>query len=129
MLAIWGVMRFYHLLKSGMSWKGPEAIELWYLPILMADASDGPPAEDESLLVGYDSSSELSFPESHREWNAGKICWKNLEKVNKSSCSVGYFDGWRYIFLVLLNILRNKISKRCLNDISYLLKKIILIKV
>ncbi|XP_077292633.1 uncharacterized protein LOC143915744 [Arctopsyche grandis] len=28
MVAIWGVMRFYHLLKSGMSWKGPEAIEL-----------------------------------------------------------------------------------------------------
>ncbi|XP_077292632.1 uncharacterized protein LOC143915742 [Arctopsyche grandis] len=26
--AIWGVMRFYHLLKSGVTWKGPEAIEL-----------------------------------------------------------------------------------------------------
>lgn len=88
MVAIWGVMRFYHLLKSGMSWKGPEAIELWYLPVLTTDISDGPPANDESLLVGYDSSSEMSFPESY--WSRGKLAeqWKIRRTV--ITCFVTY---------------------------------------
>lgn len=29
-LAMWGVMRFYNLLRIGVTWKGPEVIELWY---------------------------------------------------------------------------------------------------
>lgn len=28
-LAMWGVMRFYNLLRIGITWKGPEIIELW----------------------------------------------------------------------------------------------------
>lgn len=27
---MWAVMRFYHLLRAGVTWKGPEVIELWY---------------------------------------------------------------------------------------------------
>lgn len=27
---MWAVMRFYHLLRAGITWKGPEVIELWY---------------------------------------------------------------------------------------------------
>lgn len=27
---MWGVMRFYNLLRIGITWKGPEVIELWY---------------------------------------------------------------------------------------------------
>lgn len=29
---MWGVMRFYNLLRIGVTWKGPEIIELWYHP-------------------------------------------------------------------------------------------------
>lgn len=29
-LAMWGVMRFYNLVRAGITWKGPEVIELWY---------------------------------------------------------------------------------------------------
>lgn len=29
-LAMWGVLRYYNLLRVGVTWKGPEIIELWY---------------------------------------------------------------------------------------------------
>lgn len=29
-LAMWTVMRYFHLLRVGVTWRGPEAIELWY---------------------------------------------------------------------------------------------------
>lgn len=35
---MWGVMRFYNLLRIGVTWKGPEIIELWYNP---SDSSKG----------------------------------------------------------------------------------------
>lgn len=35
---MWGVLRFYNLLRIGVSWKGPEVIELWYNP---SDSSKG----------------------------------------------------------------------------------------
>lgn len=27
---MWGVMRFFNMMRMGISWKGPEVIELWY---------------------------------------------------------------------------------------------------
>lgn len=27
---MWGVMRFYNLIRAGVTWKGPEVIELWH---------------------------------------------------------------------------------------------------
>lgn len=27
---MWGVMRFFNMIRMGISWKGPEVIELWY---------------------------------------------------------------------------------------------------
>lgn len=27
---MWGVLRYYNLLRAGVTWKGPEVIELWY---------------------------------------------------------------------------------------------------
>lgn len=30
MIAVWGVLRFYHSVRAGVTWKGPDVIELWY---------------------------------------------------------------------------------------------------
>lgn len=38
--AIYGVMQFYNILRAGISWKGPEIIELWYQKAENSDFDD-----------------------------------------------------------------------------------------
>lgn len=62
--ALYGVMRFYNLLRAGISWKGPEAIELWCQNggrkgISDSDDADNDNGDDEdSALLPYDSTSD-----------------------------------------------------------------------
>lgn len=44
---MWGVLRFYNLLRIGVSWKGPEVIELWYNPSDSSKGSTGRRSTDE----------------------------------------------------------------------------------
>jgi hypothetical protein len=57
--AICGVMRFYNLLRAGISWKGSEAIELWCQHDKRNAISDSDDADDkDTALLTYDSTSE-----------------------------------------------------------------------
>lgn len=97
---MWGVMRFYNLLRIGVTWKGPEIIELWYNPsdsskgsitqrsdCHIDDDNDEPnyhttdeaeksaasgSDEDDSLLVAYDSNSVGSVWHNMKTFN---ICF------------------------------------------------------
>lgn len=44
---MWGVLRFYNLLRIGVSWKGPEVIELWYNASDSSKGSTGRRQNDE----------------------------------------------------------------------------------
>ena len=64
--AIYGVMKFYNLLRAGISWKGPETIELWYQKPGSAETSDTDDQrdddddeddEEDTLLLPYGSTS------------------------------------------------------------------------
>jgi hypothetical protein len=50
--AIYGVMQFYNILRAGISWKGPEAIELWYEKTGSGDFCDD---NEDATLLSYDS--------------------------------------------------------------------------
>lgn len=79
MFALYSVMRFFHMLRAGVTWKGPEAIELWYQRVSQNDPSlkCSPNEildyeEDDSLLVEYDSaesSSDLESQQSDTDYN------------------------------------------------------------
>jgi hypothetical protein len=61
-VALYGVMRFYNLLRAGISWKGPEAIELWCQNggrngISDSDDADDNGDDEDSALLPYDSTS------------------------------------------------------------------------
>ena len=62
--AIYGVMKFYNMLRAGISWKGPETIELWYQRPgsgMTSDTDDQRDDEDDdenTLLLPYGSSSD-----------------------------------------------------------------------
>lgn len=63
--AIYGVMKFYNMLRAGISWKGPESIELWYqrpgsgVTSDTDDQLDDDEDDDEdTLLLPYGSSSD-----------------------------------------------------------------------
>ena len=61
--AIYGVMKFYNLLRAGISWKGPETIELWYQRPgsgVTSDTDDQRDDDDDedTLLLPYGSSSD-----------------------------------------------------------------------
>lgn len=43
---MWGVLRFYNLLRIGVTWKGPEVIELWYN---QSDSSKGSAATTSTM--------------------------------------------------------------------------------
>lgn len=56
-LAILGVVRFYNMVRAGVTWKGPEAIELWYQ--VSARGSVPPRLQFSSPDSSTDSSSQL----------------------------------------------------------------------
>jgi hypothetical protein len=60
--AIYGVMQFYNMLRAGISWKEPEAIELWYQNDRSKGISDSDDtdADDEgnTALLPHDSTSD-----------------------------------------------------------------------
>jgi hypothetical protein len=64
--ALYGVMKFYNMLKAGISWKGPETIELWYqrpgsdFEDQRDDVDDEEDDDDDedTLLLPYGSSSD-----------------------------------------------------------------------
>lgn len=56
-LAILGVVRFYNMVRVGVTWKGPEAIELWYQ--VSARGSVPPRLQFSSPDSSTDSSSQL----------------------------------------------------------------------
>jgi hypothetical protein len=61
-------MKFYNMLKAGISWKGPETIELWYKTPASDfddqrdddddDDDDGDGDDEDTLLLPYGSSSD-----------------------------------------------------------------------
>jgi hypothetical protein len=60
--AIYGVVRFYNMLRAGISWKGPEAIELWCQKdrrneISDSDVSYDDDDDDDTALLTNDSTS------------------------------------------------------------------------
>lgn len=52
---MWAVMRFYHLLRAGITWKGPEVIELWYK---MSDNEQGDSKDNVSVLCDIEEETE-----------------------------------------------------------------------
>jgi hypothetical protein len=61
--AIYGVMQFYNMLRAGISWKGPEVIELWYQNAGSKGISDFDDADDngdeeDTALLPHDSTSD-----------------------------------------------------------------------
>jgi hypothetical protein len=61
--ALYGVMRFYSMLRVGISWTGPEVIELWCQNGETKRISDSEDAGDngddeDSALLPYDSTSD-----------------------------------------------------------------------
>ena len=64
--AIYGVMKFYNMLRAGISWKGPEIIELWYQKPgsgVISDFDDQHDDDDDdddedTVLLPYGSSSD-----------------------------------------------------------------------
>lgn len=65
--AIYGVMKFYNMLRAGISWKGPETIELWYQrpgcgvtsdTDDQRDDDDDEDDDEDTLLLPYGSSSD-----------------------------------------------------------------------
>jgi hypothetical protein len=61
--AIYAVMQFYNMLRAGISWKGPEAIELWYKNagskgISDPDDADVDDDEGDAALLPRDSTSD-----------------------------------------------------------------------
>ena len=67
--AIYGVMKFYNMLRAGISWKGPETIELWYQKPGSGvtsdtddqhddDDDDDEDDDEDTLLLPYGSSSD-----------------------------------------------------------------------
>jgi hypothetical protein len=58
-------MKFYNMLKAGISWKGPETIELWYQKTGCGDIidfddqhDDNDDDDEDTLLLPYGSSSD-----------------------------------------------------------------------
>jgi hypothetical protein len=57
--AIYWVMQFYNMLRAGISWKGPEAIELWYQNTGSEGSSCSDDADvDGTALLPHDSTSD-----------------------------------------------------------------------
>jgi hypothetical protein len=61
--AIYGVMQFYNMLRAGISWKEPEAIELWYQNAGnkgISDSDDAHVNDDEggTALLPHDNTSD-----------------------------------------------------------------------
>lgn len=57
--AIYGVMQFYNMLRAGISWKQPEAIELWYQNAGSKGFHGSDDADvDDTALLQHDSTSD-----------------------------------------------------------------------
>lgn len=69
-LCIWCVLRLYHLLRAGVTWKGAAPIELWLLPPLQPSEPQprhSLPCESTLLLGGAESDTDASLHELWRE--------------------------------------------------------------
>lgn len=77
-MAIYGVMRFCNLLRVGISWKGPEVIELWSRKVL------GEEEDDDEI---FDSDSDCSL--LVRVSSSGSGFSSNSDFVWQTRCSRG----------------------------------------
>lgn len=66
-ICLYCVLRLYHLLRVGVSWKGAAPIELWLLPAGQAPRPGQPtPPCESTLLLGYaESDTDASL---HEVW-------------------------------------------------------------
>lgn len=57
-------MRFYHLLRAGITWKGPEVIELWYK---LSDMDKSESKDDVSVLCDIEEESEENLDDNNHD--------------------------------------------------------------